>query len=151
VKLPTKITALASAIVLAALPAAAFAQGGPGANHGKSQSAPGHTKSTHQAAGTSQPGPGATTTAKTKAYGRYCQSESKKHVAGTPGTPFSDCVNDMAQLSKSSKLNPHRACANESKTPVAGQSGTPYSQCVSAAAKLRRDQTKSSGSGTTGS
>jgi hypothetical protein len=142
VKLHSKISAVASAIALVVLPAAALAQGGPVGNHGKSQAAPGHTKSS------SQPGPGATTTAKTKAYGRYCQGESKKHVAGQPGTPFSDCVNDMAQLSKSMKANPHRVCANESKKQVSGQSGTPYSQCVSAAAKLRHDQKESTGSAT---
>lgn len=150
-KVPSKITAVTSAVVLAALPAAAFAQGGPSGNHGKSRSAPGHTRSTHQATGSSLPGPGASNSAKTKAYGRLCQGESKKHVAGQSGTPFSDCVNDMAHLSKSSKEAPHRACANESKKHVAGQAGTPYSQCVNAAAKLRRDQKNSAGAGTTGS
>lgn len=141
----SKISAFASAIALAVLPATALAHGGPGKN--MSQSTPAHAKS----GGSSQPGPGATTTAKTRAYGRYCQGESKKHIAGVPGTPFSDCVNDMAQLSKSTTPNPHRACANESKQHVTGQSGTPYGQCVSAAAKLRHDETNGTGSGTGGS
>jgi hypothetical protein len=74
-----------------------------------------------------------------KAYGRLCQGESKQHVLGQQGTPFSDCVNDMAQLASGARSNPHRACANESKKHVAGQKGTPYSQCVSAAAKLQRN------------
>ena len=28
---------------------------------------------------------------KAKAYGKFCQGESKKHVAGQKGTPFSQC------------------------------------------------------------
>jgi hypothetical protein len=36
---------------------------------------------------TGQPGPGASLPAKAKAYGRYCQTQSKKHVAGQKGTP----------------------------------------------------------------
>src|SRR5206468_7287950 len=43
-----------------------------------------------------------------KAYGRVCRGESKKHVAGQKGTPFSNCVVAMAQLAKSPKMNPHR-------------------------------------------
>jgi hypothetical protein len=81
-----------------------------------------------------------------KAFGRLCQGESKNHVAGQKGTPFSNCVTDMAHLAHSSQgsnrgqTNPARACANESKKHVAGQKGTPFSQCMSAAAKLRGDQ-----------
>jgi hypothetical protein len=80
-----------------------------------------------------------------------CQGESKKHVAGQKGTPFSNCVTDMAHLAKSSQsgnssqTNPAKACANESKKHVAGQKGTPFSQCVSAAAKLLGDQNDQNG------
>ena len=74
--------------------------------------------------------------AKAKAYGRLCQGQSKKHVAGTPGTPFSKCVTDMAKVANGSATNPRTACKNESKKHVAGQHGTPFSQCVSGAAKL---------------
>ena len=44
------------------------------------------------------PGPHASLPDKAKAYGKYCQNESKKHVAGTPGTPFSNCVKAGAKL-----------------------------------------------------
>jgi hypothetical protein len=74
--------------------------------------------------------------ANAKAYGHYCQSESKTHVAGTPGTPFSKCVTDMAKLANGSATNPRAACKDESKTHVAGQRGTPFSLCVSGGAKL---------------
>lgn len=150
-KAPTRLTAAAITVAMASLPAAAIAQSTPG-SHGKSQSAPGHTKSTSTTS-TTTPGPTASPAAKAKAYGRLCQAESKKHVAGQKGTPFSNCVTAMAQLSKSSKLNPHRACATESKKHVSGQKGTPYSDCVKAAAKLRREHPAgtTTGSGTAGS
>ena len=77
---------------------------------------------------------------KAKAYGKLCQAESKQHVAGTPGTPFSKCVTDMAKVAHGSTTNPAKACANESKKHVAGQRGTPYSVCVSGAKKLLKQQ-----------
>ena len=83
-------------------------------------------------------------TANGKAYGRLCQGESRQHVAGQSGTPFSTCVKDMAQAATSSHPNPPRVCANESKKHVAGMTGTPYSQCVVAAAKLRAPDRPSS-------
>jgi hypothetical protein len=75
-----------------------------------------------------------------KAYGKLCQTESRKHVAGTPGTPFSKCVTDMAHIANGSTTNPAKACQNESKKHVAGTPGTPYSACVSGAKKLLKDQ-----------
>jgi hypothetical protein len=77
---------------------------------------------------------------KAKAYGKLCQGESKTHVAGTPGTPFSKCVTDMAKLANGSATNPAKACADQSKKHVAGQRGTPYSVCVSDAQKLLKQQ-----------
>jgi hypothetical protein len=77
---------------------------------------------------------------KAKAYGKFCQGASKRHVAGTHGTPFSKCVTDMAKLANGSASNPAKACANESKKHVAGQRGTPYSVCVSGAKKLLKQQ-----------
>ena len=73
------------------------------------------------------------------AYGFYCQSESKTHVAGTPGTPFSKCVTAMARLASGSSSSPKAACAAESKKHGAGKPGTPYSLCVSVGAKLLQD------------
>lgn len=94
----------------------------------------------------STPGPHASLPAKAKAYGKYCQGESKKHVAGTHGTPFSKCVTDMARLANGSTKNPRTACKDESKKHVAGQQGTPFSLCVSGAAKLLKDQSSSDSS-----
>jgi hypothetical protein len=70
-----------------------------------------------------------------KAYGFYCQSQSKKHIAGQKGTPFSQCVTAMAKAAhgESGKA----ACAAMSKKHLAGQKGSPFSLCVSAAAKLQ--------------
>jgi len=83
-----------------------------------------------------------------KAYGKYCQGESKQHVKGQKGTPFSNCVADMAKLASGKAANPTSACKNESKKHVKGQKGTPYSLCVSGAAKLQKTL-KGGGSTTT--
>ena len=77
---------------------------------------------------------------KATGYGRFCPGESKTHVAGTPGTPFSTCVSDMAKLATGRAANPHRVCLNESKRHVAGTKGTPYSVCVSGAERLLKAQ-----------
>jgi hypothetical protein len=74
------------------------------------------------------------------AYGFYCQSQSKTHVAGTPGTPFSACVQAMAKLASGATTSPKAACASESKKHVAGKSGTPFSLCVSGGARLLHDK-----------
>ena len=70
------------------------------------------------------------------AYGFYCQNQSKTHVAGTPGTPFSQCVTAMAKLAKGTTSSPKAACAALSHKHDAGHSGTPFSRCVAAGAKL---------------
>src|SRR5438094_328220 len=76
-----------------------------------------------QPSDTGQPGPGASLPAKAKAYGRYCQNQSKKHVAGQKGTPFSQCVTAMANLGTGSTTSPRTACAAMSKKHVSGQKG----------------------------
>jgi len=97
-KIPAKLTAATAAMTLG-LASAALASG-PGTTHGRSGSAPGHNR-TQQ---TSSTGTTSTTTTGTapnpnaKAYGRLCQSESKKHHAGEKGTPFSLCVSAAAKL-----------------------------------------------------
>jgi subtilase family serine protease len=83
--------------------------------------------------------------AKAKAYGKLCQAESKKHVAGTKGTPFSQCVTAMAKLATNKATTPAQACSSLSKKHVAGMRGTPYSQCVVAAAHLRGNKTTAHG------
>ena len=121
-KLRSKLAVIAGTTALGLLPAVALAA--PGGHPGKSAT---HTT-----------GAGQPSTA--KAYGKFCQGESKQHVAGTPGTPFSKCVTDMAKLANGSATNPARACSNESKKHVAGTPGTPYSVCVSGAKKLLKAQ-----------
>jgi hypothetical protein len=120
--LGTKAARLVSGLALVVSPAAALASGSPS---------------------DAQPGPGASLPAKAKAYGRYCQNQSKKHVAGQKGTPFSQCVTAMAKLTHGSTTSPRAACAAMSKQHVAGQRGTPFSNCVSGGAKLLKDQKKS--------
>jgi hypothetical protein len=78
--------------------------------------------------------------AKAKAYGKYCKTESKKHVKGQKGTPFSKCVTAMAKLANGTTKSPRTACKNESKRHVKGQNGTAFSKCVSGGAKLLNDQ-----------
>src|SRR6185437_2602895 len=163
-RIPAKLTAATAAITLG-LTSAALASD-PG-THGRSQSAPGHNRSQATSSTGTTTGASSTPTPTNngKAFGRLCQGESKKHVAGQKGTPFSKCVTDMAHLAQSSQsggtsqtttgsqstTNPARACANESKKHVAGQKGTPFSQCVSAAAKLLGEQNGGSGQGSDGS
>jgi hypothetical protein len=159
---PAKLTAATAALTLG-LASAALASG-PGTTHGRSGSAPGHNKSQQTTStGTTSTSTGTAPNSNATAFGRLCQGESKKHVAGQKGTPFSKCVTDMAHLAHSSQTstgtqtttgsqatpNPARACANESKQHVAGQKGTPFSQCVSAAAKLLGQQSNQNSSGST--
>ncbi|MFL5823529.1 MAG: hypothetical protein ACJ764_08825 [Solirubrobacteraceae bacterium] len=129
-KLSHKISTVAAAATLGLVPAAAIAHG-PTGSHGNSQNAPGHSHSGNGNA---------------KKYGKFCQGESRQHVSGQKGTPFSNCVNDMAKLANNSNANPHRVCSNESRQHVDGQKGTPYGACVKAAAKLRRSQHAHGGS-----
>jgi hypothetical protein len=85
------------------------------------------------------PGPKAGLPAKAKAYGRYCQGESKKHEDGEKGTDFSQCVTAMAKLANGKTSSPHKACKELGKKHKAGEKGTPFSRCVSQGAKLLRE------------
>ena len=133
--LVTAAMALSAAPVLAAQP-----DGVPPVNQGTA-----HNPDKSNQGNDSTPGPKAGLPAKAKAYGKYCQGESKKHVDGQKGTPFSQCVTGMAKLANGNTDNPAKACKGESKEHVDGQKGTPYSQCVSAAAKLQHDQDQDEG------
>jgi hypothetical protein len=131
--MPTK--RLIATITAALLAAPTFAvAAGPPTDPGNSAAGRAHKPAVTQ---TDPPAPDAPAETKAKAYGRLCQKESKKHVAGQKGTPFSQCVTAMARLATHETDNPAKACATLSKKHVAGQSGTPYSKCVAAAAKLR--------------
>jgi hypothetical protein len=130
----SKLVVLIGALALSAAPA--LAAGPP------SSTPPNNQGTSHLPATT--PGPKAGLPAKAKAYGFYCKGESKKHVDGQKGTPFSQCVTAMAKLANDNTNNPRSACTGESKKHVDGQKGTPFSQCVSAGAKLNQDQDQSS-------
>jgi hypothetical protein len=128
-KIQSKLGMLAAAFALGATPAIAIA-----AHPGGKPTSPGN--SAGHSHGSSAPGPNASGPAKAKAYGKFCQSESKKHVAGQQGTPFSQCVTALAKLATGKAKSPGQACKGLSKKHVSGMKGTPFSQCVVAAAHL---------------
>jgi hypothetical protein len=78
-----------------------------------------------------------------KAYGRYCKDQSRKHVEGEKGTPFSQCVTAMAKLAHGVTDSPRKACKALSRKHSRGEKGTPFSRCVAAGARLLADQSGS--------
>jgi hypothetical protein len=113
----------------------------PPSNHGtdhKPDSTPPSNDGTEHKPAT--PGPKAGLPAKAKAYGRHCKGESKKHVEGEQGTPFSQCVTAMAKLASGKTSSPRKACSELSKKHKAGEKGTPFSRCVSRGGKLLLEQ-----------
>jgi hypothetical protein len=124
----SRIVCLATVVASIAVPAAFAA--GPPSNAGTQNAA------THAQGPTGDVGPDATPAAKAKAYGNDCQNQSKKHVDGQKGTPFSQCVTAMAKLASGTTDSPTKACSTVSKEHVDGQHGTPFSLCVAAGAKL---------------
>lgn len=88
-----------------------------------------------------------TSTPKGKAYGKYCQTESKQHVKGEKGTAFSRCVKAAAQAARTAETDADvtpkkaakRACKGLSKKHVKGTKGTAYSRCIVAAAQANKD------------
>ena len=93
-KTQRKLLILIATMALGVVPAVAFA-----ADHNRHATGPPTNQGTAHKPST--PGPNASPSAKAKAYGKNCQNQSKTHVAGTPGTPFSKCVTDMAKLGQS--------------------------------------------------
>jgi hypothetical protein len=132
----TKTLVLTAALALAASPAFAVQPVDLGSNGQQHAANPPSKPDT-------TPGPHASLPAKAKAYGRYCQGQSKKHVAGTPGTPFSACVTAMAKLANHQSDSPRRSCRSLSKKHVSGEKGTPFSRCVVAGTKLLHDENDS--------
>ena len=121
--LQTKAALLVSGLVLVVAPAVALAAKPP---------APGNVST-----------PAASQYPKGHAYGFFCKAESKLHVAGTPGTPFSKCVTAMAKLANGSTKSAKAACASLSKKHLPGTQGTPFSACVSAGTQLLATTTTS--------
>jgi hypothetical protein len=135
-KLHIKIALVTGAIALTAGPAALAAgkpEGVPPTSHPTAQgNGPAYTPA--------PPGPKASLPEKAKAYGVYCRTESKQHVAGEPGTAFSRCVTKMAKAATHPNLAPGQVCKGESRKHVKGEKGTAFSRCVKAAAQLRRHE-----------
>jgi hypothetical protein len=133
-KIQTKLIIAAMALALGAAPALAL---GPSGGNSHIPTDPGSQGQTHQ--GTT-PGPHASFPSKRKAYGLYCQGESKrKDIPGTSGkSPFAICVTDMAKAAHG--LTPSAACKNELKHHVTGMRRSPYAVCVSGAEKLLKSQ-----------
>jgi len=127
---PIKIAGCLAALMLMATPAFAVSGNVPD-NQGTANA-------TAQKAKT--PGPNASAKAKAKAYGKYCADQSKKHVKGTKGTPFSRCVTAMAKVANDEDISPKSACKTLSKKHVKGTKNTPFSKCVHAANDLRKAQ-----------
>jgi hypothetical protein len=140
-KLQMKIALVLGALSLSAVPALAIAQGQPEgvppahSNGNGNGNGPEYTPAEPE-----HPGPKAGLPEKAKAYGRYCNDQSRKHVKGKKGTPFSECVTAMAKAANNEKLSPGQACKGMSKKHVKGKKGTPFSECVKGAAKLREDE-----------
>jgi hypothetical protein len=155
----TRSIATATATALLALPSAALAAGpptSPGGDHKPAGTPTAPAKpSTDHPANTSNPGlgqpmvdadratgtaeepaPDAPASVKAKAYGKHCQGQSKKHVAGEKGTAFSRCVTAMAKVARGEETSARVACATLTRKHIAGQKGTPFSRCVDAAKKL---------------
>lgn len=148
---------LGACAVLAAVPAGAFAQDDLGGLLGTTvlnntltginlpqvpvPSVPGSTTTTpttgQQPAAGGQAG---TTTKPAHAPGYYCRAESKKHVAGQKGTPFSQCVTAMAKLQNGDTASATDACKPLSRKHVKGMKRTPYATCVAGGRRLLLDQ-----------
>jgi hypothetical protein len=126
------IAPLVGALALSAAPALAINEHAPdGAGTPPSNQGTAHKN-------TNTPGPKASLPAKAKAYGKYCQGESKKRDGNGPGTPFSRCVTAAAKVAHN-QASPKQACSTESKKKAAGADRSAYSICVSGAAKLKHD------------
>jgi hypothetical protein len=107
---------------------------GNSGNPGK-PSSPGNSAA-HRPPTRERPAPGATPAAKAKAYGRWCQNQSKHHVAGQAGTQFRLCLTAMAKLATAVTNAPWTACRLLSRKPISGQTGSPFSRCVIAGTRL---------------
>ena len=137
----SKVAAAFAVLAIGAMPALAIAStqtAPPGhgqGHHGKPVGSPGKGD-TGNTGPTGHKGTTGAYGIKPPGLGKLCQGESKKHVKGQKGTPFSQCVTALAHLRAAKKPNPAKSCSALSKKHVKGMDGTPYSECVSAAAKL---------------
>jgi len=138
-----KVALATALLVLSAVPAFAHGNKPEGTPpHGKGNTAGAENGNGPQYAPPENPTPGpkAGLPEKAKAYGRYCKDESREHVEGKPGTPFSQCVTALAKAATHQGMKPGRACKDMSRKHVKGEKGTPFSQCVKGVAQLRKTE-----------
>src|ERR1700752_2961317 len=64
-----------------------------------------------------------------KAYGKYCQDQSKKKAEGQKKSDFATCVNAMAKAAHSDSKTARQACKAMDKKHTKGEKGTPFSRC----------------------
>src|SRR5438128_957688 len=115
-RLTTWVASAAAITSLLATPALAMSLKAP-AHPGKpgvTANGPSRAKGPSGAAGPAASG---------KAYGYYCQNQTKTHLAGQKGTPFSQCVTAMAKLANGKASSPQVACAGMSKAHTVGEKG----------------------------
>lgn len=79
---------------------------------------------------------GAAPTSDARAYGKHCQNQSKKRVAGSRQTSFSRCVAAMGRLARAQSRSPRTACAALSRKRAPGARPSPFQSCVAAGSKL---------------
>jgi hypothetical protein len=80
---------------------------------------------------------------KAKAYGKYCQDQSKKKAEGQSKSDFAKCVNAMAKAAKSDSTTAREACKALDKKHTKGEKGTPFSRCRVGVAQMRKDESGS--------
>jgi hypothetical protein len=139
----TTFAGLAAALALAATPALAADPPGDNPNRTDNPGAQHRSNGAGNENKPATPGPRAGLPAKAKAYGRYCQGQSRKRskaAEGTKGTPFSQCVTAMAKLAKDKTDSPRKACRALSRKRAQGEKRSPFSSCVRQGAKLLREQ-----------
>jgi hypothetical protein len=159
-KIAVSVAALALGVSTAAFAVTTPASDNPGSTHASTQAPstvpPDNQGTANKPSDTGKPsdlpGPHASLPAKAKAYGYLCQDQSKKRsdaVAGTKGTPFSQCVTAMAKAAHTSapadtdaqiKSAARGVCKGMSHKGDKGQKGSAFSLCVSGAAKLLKSQ-----------
>lgn len=73
-----------------------------------------------------------------RAFGKHCQAQSKKRVAGSTGTPFSKCVTAMARLARAKSRSPQIACARLTRKRTGAGRRSAYDRCVRSGRTLIR-------------
>ncbi len=89
-------------------------------------------------AASASPAHAATTSADTRAFGKSCQTQSKKRLAGLKSTSFSRCVTAMSRLARGQSRSALIACASLSRKPSRYARRSAFAKCVVAGRRLVR-------------